>query len=179
MMFKIIGALFVIAGCAGVSYSLNRDIRKAAELKQDLIRMLRLLESEIRHRNLNLPECFLAAAARLTGSTAAFLEDLAEELKHRSGMPLAELWSDKALLHFGKGISGTGGRLKENEMTQLCRFGAGFGFGDQTTQLNMLRQYEQLLVEEAEQAALKQRDTTRIYNTMGVLSGILIVLMLL
>ena len=72
-----------------------------------------------------------------------------------------------------------GGRLKENEMTQLCRFGAGFGFGDQTTQLNMLRQYEQLLVEEAEQAALKQRDTTRIYNTMGVLSGILIVLMLL
>lgn len=178
-MIRLMGAVLIILGSIGISYSLICDMRKAVELKKDMIKLLQLLESEIRHRKLNLSECFMAIADRMSGPVSVFLSELAEELQYKTGTPLSELWQDKVKQHFEQPNDRFAAVLKENEIVQLCRFGAELGFSDQTMQLNIIRQYEQQLGEEVDRAVKKIRDTSRIYGAMGVMGGAFIVIMLL
>ncbi|MDO5573481.1 MAG: stage III sporulation protein AB [bacterium] len=178
-MYKILGVVLIMTGSIGVSCRIIHDMKKEVELKKNLIKMLQLLESEIRHHHLNLPECFAVTAGRLTGQVAAFLMDLSDDLKNKMGTSLSELWQEKVRIHFTSGNDAADGILGECEIVQLCRFGTELGFSDQTIQLNMIRQYEQQLQEDMDRAVMKIRETSRIYRTMGILGGAFLVIMLL
>ena len=172
-MIKVCGAILVLIGTVGITYVMNGEMRTVLGLKRELIKMLQLLEGEIRHRNLNLPECFTAIADRLSASVSGFLRGVAEELQQREGIPLSTVWRERAKSYFAQHP------LCGKELEAFCKFGEEFGFRDQVMQREIIRQYQTHLEEEASEAMKKLREMTRIYNVLGILGGIFIVVILL
>lgn len=179
MMVRICGALLILAGSIGISYSFNHDMRCYIALKRELIKMLQLLEGEIRHRNLNLPECFASVPDRLSEPVAGFLTKLTEELRYREGTALSVLWSEKVHAYFSSAAGPTRCILKDGDIEGLCGFGEEFGYRDQTMQINMIQQYEARLEEEVSGTLKQMQETSRIYSTMGVLGGVFVIVVLL
>ncbi len=168
MILKACGILCILSGSIGFSYSFIHNMKNAIRLKRELIRMLRLMDGEIRHRNLNLPECFSITADRLSSPVSDFLKELCTAIKRHEGVTLPKLWGEKASLYF-----------PPMELTQLCKFGEELGFHDQSMQLSAIRQYEILLQAEINETEKKMSETGRIYSALGVLGGVFIVIILI
>lgn len=171
-MFKLIGALLLLSACGYSGWHVSRSYaRRPVELRQ-FISALQMLETEITYAATPLPDALTGIAERVDTRVASFFEYAAKELKTARGTSAREAWST-ALQKYR-----TGSTMDRGDLSILNSLGNNLGLSDRDNQAKHLR----LTLEQLKMAQIRAEDTAaknvKLWNYVGLLGGLIIVLAL-
>lgn len=171
-MLKLIGGLLVVASSGLAGWWVSRGYaRRPVELRQ-FIAALQLLETEITYAATPLPEALDRVAEQVGAPASSFFRQISRDLGAHTGCSAREAW------HAALGAHGPGSALSPGDLAVLGGLGNSIGISDREDQGKHLRlaaeQLKTALVA-ADDAAAKN---VRMWNYMGLLGGLIIVLAL-
>ena len=153
---KIIGSMLVILGCTSIGfYIVERMRRRLAELEL-IKRQLLFMRGEMRSGYQPLAEIFSRLEERMLGEWKSFYGFLREKLSTNRTEMLAELW--------GEAIS--------------SRLGENLGYLDREMQIALLTVCEAHMDEYIEKEKDQIKQQAKVYQTLGIMSGIFLTMIL-
>lgn len=172
-MIKILGFICIIAGGSGIGYSMSRQISRRYEELQNLQRMTGMLAGEITYGNTPLPEALSSIGRRLDGSVAVFLDKLSENLMEQPHESLAILFEQKMRENLEKS------QLQEKDLEALSKMGSFLGYLDRDMQLRTLKLYQTELEREIQDTYKSMPGKKKLYQSIGIMGGLFLVILLL
>lgn len=171
MTARLVGALLLAAGGAGLGWTAGARLRERAALLDGLRAGLETLRREIGFCQASVPEALVQAAASAHARAADFFALCARQLAGCGGTTVGEAWR--------RGIEGTLTGLSPEDRAALLQLGGVLGRFDGATQCRALEQCEARL-ERARLSALEDwRREKRAYLALGGAAGALAALLLL
>ncbi len=169
-MLKILACLVIISGggICGVLIARGYSLRPA-ELRS-LKSALQMLETEITYAATPLAEALGLVAARADYRLAPLFEETRKELLSMSGCTAKEAW-EKALLKFYPHSF-----LIGCDMAILRRLGGALGISDSSGQSKHLMLAMEQVEAELKKAEASALQNVKLWNSLGFLGGIVIVL---
>ncbi len=172
-ILKIIGCILVIASSAGMGFYFSGELRNRTQDLKELKKLVGLLKGDIRYASTPLPEAIGAIARRHTGNYSRFLNDVSTKLQELSGQTFSDVW--KAATE--KELANTS--LSKKDKLQLARFGENLGYLDKDMQMNTFELYLTQLEEEITELTKTAKEKTYLYNTLGIMAGIFITIIMI
>lgn len=172
-MIKMLGLICIIAGGSGIGYSMSRQISRRYEELLNLQRMTAMLVGEITYGNTPLPEALCSIARRLDGPVAVFLDKLSAVLLEQPHESLAVLFAQNMRESLGKS------QLQEKDLQALARMGSFLGYLDRDMQLRTLKLYQTELEREIEDTYKSMPGKKKLYQCIGIMGGLFLVILLL
>lgn len=172
-MLTFIGSMVVLFSCTllGMTIASNYS-RRPGEIRS-LINALQMLETEISYGSTPLPEALAAVAERCDSRVAMLFSKSSEELLTMRGVTAREAWEFGLHAYYAKST------LQRSDRAVLQELGNSLGVSDREDQVkHLILTKEQLKLEQAkaEDAALKN---AKVYNYLGFLGGLTIVIILI
>lgn len=162
MNLKLIGAVLIIAGCAGVGFSMAAAHRREETALRQLIGALDYMGCELQYHLTPLPELCRNAAAESGGTVSQTLLCLASELENQIA-PDASACMNVAVSKASK--------LPQRAKQNLLALGSSLGRFDLQGQLNGLEAARKQCRRELDELS-KDRDVRlRSYQTLGLCAG--------
>lgn len=170
-MIRAIGAALVVASCAGIGFRIASNYRRRpAELRM-LSQAVRLLQSEIEYRFTPLPDALVDVARRTPAPVDALFRTAGEMLRTTEASVV------DAFVH-GIAVCAPRSVLLPQDFAIIEEFGKTLGISDRVHQSQQIAvTLTQLSTQEAD-ARETQRRNERLWQYLGVLSGLLIVVLL-
>lgn len=173
-MLKLIAALCMILGGAGIGYAGSRELTEREKNLEILLQILFFLKGEIRCGNSSLPEAFGEIAGKIEGSFSKILLDAAQEMKDSGGTNLTEI-----LEHcIQKNIylqNFAGAQKNEEEGVEILQtLGRRLGYLDREQQICQIELLEAETEERRRQLREKLPEQKKICQSLGILGGILL-----
>lgn len=173
MLVKLLGSVAVLVSCTGIGFwygnSMTLRIQQLKELRAEFL----LIRGDIRYRRSSLPEAFLAAAVRNKGVFRPLFRGISDALEACVWESFEDAYRSVAETAFAETA------LKKQDEQLLAQFAGMLGQMDTDMQLNAmdwyLEQSEQVLGSLRAEAGSK----VRLCQSLGVLSGIFILIVLL
>ena len=172
-MLKMAGLLMIVISSAGVGYSMGKDLRKRIHQMKNLKKMVTMLRGEIKYAKAPLPEAFYNMAQRLEEPFRSFLMETAKELDNYSGLPFKEVWDS----HIESDLKHSALLSKDKE--QLKGLGENMGYLDNEMQQNTIALYLEQLDGEIALAQQEVLAKSKVYQCLGVMSGLFLALILI
>lgn len=171
-MIKLIGGLLIItaSGLAGWKKA-GLYSGRPRELQQ-LITALQLLETEITYVATPLPEALARAAEQMGAPAAALFGRIAGELASGSGKPARAAWSEALQWYYPRSS------LDESDLSIIRGLGNSIGISDREDQGKHLRLAAEQLKAALAAAQESARKNVKMWNYVGLLGGLVIVLAL-
>jgi len=172
LILKIVGCVLVITSSAGMGFYFSCVLRARIEELGELKKIMLLLRGNIRYANTPLSEALAGIAARHNGAFRPFLQWVCEQMDQMHGITIAEIWKEGVEHH-----------LKDSSLSKLDKegligFGNNLGYLDKDMQLSTIDLYVAGLETEIEEAVRTVREKTYLYNSLGVMAGIFITIVL-
>ena len=171
-MIKIIGCMLVIIGCGAIGFFEAEKMKKRLLEMQYIKRYVLFMKGEIRYGNKTLPETFLQLEKRANGVWKDFFGRTGKKLWNTSNGTLSYVWEEEVENSLSSSL------LREAEKKEWKELGENLGYLDQEMQINLLEIYEQHLGESIEKEKEKMSTQTKLYQVLGVMSGIFLVIIL-
>lgn len=173
MYLKIAGGLLVLIA------SVFWGCMKAAELEKhtmrlvELKRLLVLLQGELRFHRASLAEAFGNVAERVEEPFSVFLKEMSEKMEAKTFGSFEMIWRETIEKLFRKK-----GFMKEDEkiFEMLC---SSLGYLDLTMQMETLNLTIMQVEEAIDNAKEKQEIRGKLYRTMGITAGAMLVLFII
>lgn len=172
-MLKLLGLIFMIAGGAGVGYSMSVQVGRRYRQLKELQRLAALLMGEISYGNTPLPEGLRRISDRLEEPFCSFVLAVSNQLQSSFGVSLADVFQDCVFEYLGQSC------LKEADLEGLCRMGSCLGYLDKEMQMRTLRLYEAELVQEIADTYESMPEKKKLYQTLGIMGGLFLVILLI
>lgn len=173
LLVKLIVSIIILisTGIVGYLISLRYSLRvKEIGYMQTSITNL---ETEILYFSNSLPQAMEKVALRAHKSIANLFLDAYHYLESKEGYRIDEAWSNSVLKNSSQ-IS-----LNKEDIEILFAFGKELGIGDKEVQKNHFG-YIKILLEEQRIKAIADKDKNgSLYNRLGVLLGLVIVIILI
>ena len=164
---KTAGIILILFSGTGLGLCKSMELTARLKILEKLAQLLLLLKGEIRCTGATLEDAFLDAAAKMPGEYRLFLKETAGWLQQRP-----EIFRECAVrllpLH----------RLSEEERESFLSLGEKLGYLDremQVAQLTLLEEELDYRIKILKSAMPKQQKT---YQSMGILGGILLAVLL-
>lgn len=171
-MFKLAGALVIILSCGLTGMLIARTYSlRPAELRS-LQTALQMLETEISYAATPLAEALHSLAARSDRLVAPLFGYVLTELRTTPGCTAHEAW-EKALKRFYPQTS-----LRKSDLVILSNLGKALGISDRQDQARHLRLAREQIGAELSQAQNEALKHVKLWNYLGFLGGLVIVLLL-
>lgn len=169
-MLKILACLVIISagGICGMLVARGYSLRPV-ELRS-LKSALQMLETEITYAATPLAEAFGLVAARTDNRLAPLFEETRKELLSMSGCTAKEAW-EKALLRFYPQSS-----LIGCDISILRSLGGALGISDSSDQSKHIRLAMEQIGAEMKKAEISALQHVKLWNYLGFLGGLVIVL---
>lgn len=171
-MLKFIGAVFIIV--AASLFGMLQALHYARRPKQirGLIGALQRMETEMTYALTPLPELLTSLAKQAAEPLADLYRKISEQLTGSAGISTREIWQQEVIETW----KGTSMKLPEQEV--MLQLGTVLGLSDRSDQVKHLRlAVSQLQAEEAE-AREDQRKYEKMWKSLGLLIGGLIVILM-
>lgn len=173
MMLKLLGAVFIIfsTSFAGIYFStLDRyHLEDLEELKKGLT----ILKNQVCFSSMPLYEALKDISKRTEGAVSDILYKISNDLEQKAGETAAEIWSEAWSQNKEKTY------LSKDDLELLYSFGRTLGYLDRQQQIANV----DITIASIEftQDMLRRRyeKNSKIYRSMGVLSGVLIAVVLI
>lgn len=172
-MIKIIGVAFVVAGCTGMGLWMSRGIRLRVEELNEVKKAVLLLRGEIRYSLSPLPEAIGRIALKAKQPLAGFLQEIYESLSAMDGQSFSKIWTRSTENYL------SGSHLKPEDLTIIIDLGTQLGYLDKEMQLGAIDLFLEQLGHTIDQQTQGMPAKQKIYNYLGILCGILIVILLI
>lgn len=172
-VIKIIGCILIISSCTGMGCLFAGEIRRRLEDLKAAKSMAMLLRGDIRYAQTALPEALENAARRHEGRLAPFLKRVSNELKQYSGTSLKEIWK-RAIKEELVQTS-----LTKKDKECLLQLGDQLGYLDKDMQMNTIDWYILQVEEIMKDISAGATQKIRLYQSLGVLFGLFVVILIL
>ncbi len=171
-LMKLIGAMLVIfAGTMIGFHQASRFVNRAVQIRQ-LIQALQRLETEIVYGFTPLPEALAKIGRQLSEPLAFLFQRTAETLAGQHGYSAAESWQQAVAECWNKTA------MKAPEKDTVTRLGFSLGVSDREDQIKHLRLAMSELQAEEETARDEQRRYEKMWRSLGLLAGALVVIIM-
>ncbi|MCM1160835.1 MAG: stage III sporulation protein AB [Roseburia sp.] len=167
---RYIGFLLLLTGCTGLGMCFVEDYKERIQVLSKIQKMLCLISDRILSEKDSLPEAFFHTGSRFEGKWRQFLREMYEETEKRNGKTLEEIWKEKSSILQGV--------IKERDfpafreaMKQTC-------FHTQAGQLSALKDYQMKMEEDLKELTEQKKEKCKLYQSLGIMSGILLIIIL-
>ena len=168
MIYKCLGAVFVIAGCGGVGFSMASAHRKEEKSLRQLISALDYMECELQYRLTPLPDLCFQAAKECTGFVGKVFLNLARELENQITPDVSSCMN--AAMYPVKEIS-------RHTAEHLKMLGQSLGRFDLEGQLKGLEAVRNSARKKLEDISKDRDIRLRSYQTLGLCAGAALVIL--
>lgn len=178
MIVKLAGCLMVLAGSGGLGWYFSYVWKKQLKNLIDLKKLVYMLKGEILYANAPLQEAF-AHVGRKAGENcglAVFFSFVSEEMDKRRGEPFSDIWQE-AVEQIGQGEFFDTLMAKEDKQS-FSSFGSGLGYLDSSMQERTILLYLEQLEERIGYLQQHKRERCRLYESLGILMGMFLVILL-
>jgi Stage III sporulation protein AB (spore_III_AB). len=169
---KTVGCILIILSSTLMGFYCSSELKSRIEDLKELRKIIMLLKGDIRYCNTPLPEAINAIAKRHDGNFKDFLVRVSKKLNERSGNTFSQIWKEAVEneLHMTS--------LTKKDKYQMIKFGEHLGYLDKEMQLNTLDLYLVQLDEELRGLTSNVKEKTYLYNSLGIMAGIFISIVL-
>lgn len=173
MFLKMLGSVFVIASTSLFGYLMGMErINRLKQLKT-LKKILYQLRGEIQYGYTPLPEAMGNLGGRNETVFSQFFLSMEEQLKNYEGKTFFSIWKrgiEEKLKHTA---------LNNQDKVKLIALGENLGYLDQEMQIKNIDLYIEGLEEEIKVESSSQKEKIRLYQLLGVLSGVFVTIVML
>lgn len=172
-MLKGIGILCILFGSTGLGFVMAGEMEMRVGELQELRQQMMLLRGEIRYMHQPLPEAFSHLARGAPQPFRDFFQETAEDIHQRNGQTAEQIWKKNRKLHL------SGLHLSRQEQKEFEELGNMLGYLDVEMQLNALDYYLERLRQSAAKASEAWNSRRRLYQYLGILSGLMLVVFII
>ena len=168
---KWIGLLFVLAGTVGIGLSLVGEYTMRIHTLGQIRDMMHYMNDLILYEYATLPEAFVRTAARMEAPFADFLKKVAFQMEEFSGENVSFLWKNSAQM--------LKERMNKKDYEEFADCMKQTGFSDAKGQSQALKAYEQRLELLLHRLTEQKEERCRLYQTLGIMSGVFFCILLI
>lgn len=172
-MLKIIGTVLVVFSCAALGYGKSIKISRRLFLLREIEKTLLLLMGEITYRKEALPEAMLRVSDKVQKPLCDFLKETSMMAQKYQGERFACIFKENAMRYLKDSD------LTQKELEEFVQLGEYLGYLDTDMQKNTSQWYLQQLKTEIDILAGEIPVKKKLYQSLGVLSGIFLAILLL
>jgi stage III sporulation protein AB len=170
---KIIGCILVIVSSTGMGFYFSSEMKNRIDDLKELKKLIGLLRGDIRYASTPLPEAIDAISRRHNGRFSTFFHHVSVKLHELSGLTFPEIWKEAATLKLVETS------LSKKDKLQLMQFGESLGYLDKDMQMNTLELYISQLEDEIAELAKSVKEKSYLYNSLGIMAGIFITIIMI
>ena len=169
---KVVGCILIILSSTLMGFYCSSELRSRINDLKELRKIIMLLRGDIRYGNTPLPEAINAIAKRHDGNFKNFLVKVSDSLSERLGNTFSQIWAQavEKELHITS--------LSKRDKYQMIQFGEHLGYLDKEMQLNTLDLYIAQLDDEIRELSETVKEKTYLYNSLGIMAGIFMAIIL-
>lgn len=172
-IMKIVGCVLVIASSSGMGFFFSNELRCRIEDLRELRKLVSLLRGDIRYANTPLPEAISTITRRHSGSFDTFFHTVSSKLRELSGHTFAQIWKDAVQKELNKTS------LSKKDKLHMIQFGESLGYLDKDMQMNTIDQFLSQLDEEIRDLTKTIKEKAYLCNTLGIMAGIFITIIMI
>ena len=169
-MIRMVGAVLLAAGSCALGLSAVGHLEGRVRDLRDLVAGLEVMERELAWRLPPLPELLERAAQATGGHAAQFFRLCAQGAGHLNGRAFRQVWT--------QGEEASGLRLEGTDRLLLEQLGAVLGRYDGDSQRQALAGAGERLEQQRLQAQAQRQRLGRVYGTLGIAAGALLIILL-
>ena len=169
MTVKILGAVLILTGCGGFGMLICLAYKREEEMLRQMIRAMDCMESELQFRMTPLPELCIRAGNGSSGSISRFWNSLSEELQ-RASSPDVEGCANAAM--------DANGPFPQRVEMILEQLSDTLGQFDAPAQIRALEAARTQCHRVLEAMGTNRENRLRSYQTLGICTGIALVIIL-
>ncbi len=173
LIMKIIGCVLVIVSSTGMGFFFSNEMRCRIEDLKELRKLIGLLRGDIRYANTPLPEAIGAITRRHNGNYSAFFKHVSTRLQELSGHTFSEVWKEAVQ----KSLTDTS--LSKKDKLHLIQFGENMGYLDKEMQMNTIDLFIAQTEDEIKELSKTVKEKSYLYNTLGIMAGIFIIIIMI
>lgn len=173
LVIRIIGCVMIVTSTAGMGFFLSGELKNRIADLRELKKLIFLLRGDIRYANTPLPEAVQALSLRHDGKFKQFLAGIATRLIELGGVSFCTIWKEAVI----KELESTS--LSKKDLTNLGQLGENLGYLDKDMQINTLDLYISQIEEEINELSRNVKEKSYVYNSLGIMGGIFITLIML
>lgn len=170
---KVVGCILVILSSTLMGFYCSNQLKCRIEDLQDLRKLIVLLRGDIRYSNTPLPEAISSIARRHEGSFKRFFTKVSERLSEYGGNTFAQVWKEAVEEDLLETY------LNKKDKLQLIQFGENLGYLDKEMQMNTLELFITQVEEEINVLSKTAKEKVYLYNSLGIMAGIFVSIILL
>ncbi len=173
IVLKMLGAFIVMLSCSIAGICFGKKIVYRIEELEQIQRAMTTLKNQIDFLATPLPEALQKIGSKQKNILSSLFLETAQEMEKREGEKGEEIWRKSVLTWEQKTY------LERQDIDALLSFGTSIGYLDRAQQkasIELLLQYIETTLSELQQ---KKKQQQKLYPSMGILGGMLIVVMLL
>ena len=167
---KYIGFLLMFIGSSGLGMAFAEDYKQRILVLEKIRKMLTFICDRIRTEKDTLPEAFFHTGGRFDGKWKQFLRELYEESEKQTGVPLEEIWQEKSQI--------LRQYMADEDFLQFKGAMKQTGFGTVEGQFEALTDYKQKVEKNLKELMEQKKEKCKLYQTLGVMCGILMIVIL-
>ncbi|MCR2820362.1 stage III sporulation protein SpoIIIAB [Lederbergia panacisoli] len=171
-MIKIIGAIFIIGATSWAGFEFSKQLSERPKNLRLFRHSLETLEAEIMYGHTPLGEAANNISAQIPEPIATHYRTFSEKLMQEDAV-VKTVW-EESLSEIWESTS-----LKQSEFEILLQFGENLGRHDRDLQQKQILLTLTNLEREEENAREKQKKYEKMVKSLGVLTGMLIIILLL
>ncbi len=166
-MQKVIGSIMVIAVCTALGFEKSRELQMHLKELEELKRLFMIIHSELKVTKATMYEIFLKVSKKTETPYKEWLKELANQLEECGAGTFVELWKSSIQIYLGETT------LRKDEIYELEQVGLGIQYVD--TLEFYLNQLDFSIQNTREELKTKKK----LYQSMGIMCGIFLVIVLL
>ncbi|CAG7612497.1 Stage III sporulation protein AB [Paenibacillus solanacearum] len=171
-MLKLLGAMLILLSGALFGFYQAALLARRPKQIDELIRSLQRLETEIVYGFTPLPEALAHTGRSCSAPVSRLLLEAAEELKRAEGRSVQTIW------HQAVSEAWRNTAMKVQERDIWLQIGSTLGLTDKEDQVKHLRLAASQLQTESDNAREEQQRYERMWKSLGVLMGALVVILM-
>lgn len=172
-MLKLIGATLVLASTTLTGFHFANLLAERTKQLRALLMSLQMLETEIYYGSTPLEVAFQKLSQQEHKLIAKLFNNCSEYLQTLDGVTTYECWK-KALDEMKGSLA-----LKKTEIEWLYHFGQVIGSSDRDDQKKHIKLLMSHLQKQEQEAQEDQNRYEKMYKTLGVLGGLVIVILMM
>jgi len=172
-MYKAVGFLCILAGCAGWGQSLAGQERERVRHLRTLTQMLSQMRSEISYGKHTMPEICLLFAELNDGCYSECFERIYKGATEKGGTDFPKVWEEE----LGKCLEPL--PLREDERRTMAELAKSLRFREEGGQAGRVGQAEAFFEGRYRQAEETLENRSKMIHSVSILAGLLLAILLL
>ncbi len=167
---RIIGGMIFLIGTIGLGLYKVADYENAIAIRKQICEMLRYLIAQIQVENASIPESICKVSVRVSGMFGKLLQNIQKRNNENDGKPLFIIWQEE--------MQPVTDYMKKEDADLVIGLFDQTGFYDTKTQLKKLQMSLDTFVEEIRELETQREKRCRLYQSMGLMVGIFVIILL-